>query len=142
MEGFFSPSETVDDEGFEVHEVDTRSRRRRRSPRKPLLAGRLWRKPREPWLWTYEKAPRPAAQRSRKARPEVAYADFASYEDVSFQGQGNLAHSARPYGSRPSHSAPGFVGPHDSVRRSLDGPRREAASRRLDARRRTSSRLS
>ena len=116
-----------------------RKERQPRKSRKPLLAGRLWRAPREPWLWTYSKPRRPA-QRSRRAVSDVAYVDFEA-DDVLYATEGNLAHSSRPPGSRSPHSAPHFVGPHDSVRRGTAAGR-EAVRRRHEAERRSGSRLS
>ena len=139
-ESFFAPG----DEPLESQDFDSGSRRPRRPrrERKPLLAGRLWRKPREPWLWTYEKSRRPAAVRSRRVPVEVAYSDFGVDDDVLYETQGSLARSPRSYGSRSSHSGPGFVGPHDSLRRSHDAARPEVGSRRVEARRATRARLS
>ena len=121
----------------EISDEPVRRPARRRKERKPLLAGRLWRAPREPWLWTYSK-PRRQAQRSRRVTSDVEYVDFARPEDVLYANEGNHAYASRPAGSRSPHSAPPFVGPHDSVRRGTG----DAAARRQEARRRTGSRLS
>ena len=112
---------------------------RSRRKREPLLAGRLWAKPRDPWLWTYDKKPRRSAAKTR-SRADVEYVDFAE-NDVVYAAEGNLAHSG--YGTRSPQSSPNFAGPRGSASRGgLDPAQREAAKRRLEVRRRTGSRLS
>ena len=136
---FFAPEVTahqIDAPAEEV--VERRPASRRRKQRTPLLAGRLWRKPREPWLWTYSKPRRPSS-----ADSDVSYVDFGTREDVVYASEGNLAHSSRPFGSRSPHSVPAFAGPHDSVRRATsEHSGRDAYARRQEARRRTGARLS
>ena len=137
---FFAPEVTahqIDAPAEEV--VERRPASRRRKQRTPLLAGRLWRKPREPWLWTYSKPRR----RPSSADSDVSYVDFGTREDVVYASEGNLAHSSRSFGSRAPHSVPAFAGPHDSVRRGTsEHSGRDAYARRQEARRRTGARLS
>ena len=124
----------------EVEAVEKPSPRvRSRSRREPILAGRLWRKPREPWFWTYEKKATPGLRASR-IEDEVEYVDFSAQE-VHYV-EGNLARSAHAYGQRSHQTSPSFTGPRGPARRSgLDPAKREAAKRRLEVRRRAGSRL-
>lgn len=121
----------------EVYEED-RPRRRTRKQRQPLLAGRLWAKPKEPWLWTYNKKPRRSASRPSR-RDEVEYVDFAAEDDLVYAAEGNLARSG--YGPRSPQR--NFAGPSGSASRGgLDATRRDAAKGRIEMRRHTGSRLS
>lgn len=139
----FAPEVQGHDMGVELEESReepvrrprARKPRSERGPRKPLLAGRLWRAPREPWLWTYSKPRRRPAQRSRRVASDLEYADFSTPEDVRYATEGNLSYSTRPT-TRSPHSTPPFVGPHDSVRRETG----EVATRRQEPRSRTGSR--
>ncbi len=122
----------------DLYEHEPVAEPRRRKKREPILAGRLWVKPREPWLWTYKKKQR--SQRVRRA--EVEYVDFAAQDDVVYASEGNLAHSSS-YGSRSPRSSRNFAGPRRApARTSLDQARRDAAKERIEMRRRTGSRLS
>ena len=109
-----------------------RKPRAERDPRFVTLFGRpLWRRPKEPWFWTYD-TPRtsrrhPAVGRMPEPRPVAAV-------------EGNLARSDRIPG-RHSHM-PVFAPPRTRQRESLDPARREAAKLRVEARRRTGTRLS
>ena len=139
---FFGHSADWDEPAYEADEAYAEERprvRKQRRKREPLLAGRLWAKPREPWLWTYEtKKPR-----SRRAahRSEIEYLDFAAQDDLVHAAEGNFARSG--FGSRSPHSERNFAGPRGSASRDgLDSARREAARRRLEVRRHTASRFS
>ena len=126
----------------ESETVEPPSSPRPRLKRRPLLAGRLWRQPREPWLWTYSKPRRPLSQ-TRSTLPEVSYVDIPAHDDVRYVSDRGLARSPQTYGSRSPKASPTFAGPHRSARRAaLDPARREAAKRRLEVRRRTGTRLS
>lgn len=119
--------------------VDHRPRRvKPRRARRPLLAGRLWAKPREPWLWTYEKN-KPRSHRARRAA-DVEYIDLTAEEDLVHAAEGNLARAGS--GRRSPRPERDLAGPHGSASRSgLEPNRREAATRRVEARRHTASRL-
>lgn len=126
---------------FEEMWEDERPRSRTRKHREPLLAGRLWRKPREPWFWTYEKKPArvPRAPRVER-RDELVNFSAPEMHDVA---EADLARSANASRYRSSHTTPSFHGPRGPVGRAgLDPAKREAAKRRIEARRRTGSRLS
>lgn len=113
-------------------------RARPRVRREPLLAGRLWRKPREAWFWTYEK--QASRQGTSRFEEEVAYVDFSA-QDAHYVAEGNLARSAPDYGRRSPHASPSFKGSRGPARRAgLDPAKREAAKRRLEVRRRAGSR--
>lgn len=121
----------------EIYEED-RPRRKTRKQREPLLAGRLWAKPREPWLWTYEKK-KPRSSQAARRRSEIEYVDFASENELVYAAEGNLARSG--YGPRSPQR--NFAGPSGSASRGgLEPARRDAAKRRLEVRRHTGSRLS
>lgn len=109
-----------------------------RARREPLLAGRLWRKPRQPWFWTYEnQTPHRGTSRYEE---EVEYVDFSAQE-AHYVAEGNLARSTHDYGRRSPHASPSFTSSRGPARRAgLDPAKREAAKRRLDLRRRAGSR--
>lgn len=112
-------------------------RTRTRARREPLLAGRLWRKPREPWFWTNEKQ---TPRRPSRYEEEVEYVDFSAQE-AHHVAEGNLARSAHDYGRRSRHASPSFTSSRGPARRAgLDPAKREAAKRRLEVRRRAGSR--
>lgn len=114
-----------------------RTHPRIRSRREPLLAGRLWRKPREPWFWTYEKE---TSRQPARYEEEVEYVDFSAQE-AHHVAEGNLARSAHDYGRRSRHASPSFTSSRGPARRAgLDPAKREAAKRRLEVRRRAGSR--
>ena len=118
---------------------EERSESKKRTKREPLLAGRLWRKPREPWFWTYEKKA-PRARAPRVERDE--YVDFFEPQ-VNHVVDGGQPRSAHAYRYRSPHASPSFTHPRGVVGRSgLDPNKREAAKRRIEARRRTGSHLS
>ena len=103
-----------------------------------LFGNRLWRRPREPWFWTYDKVP------ARAARAAASTADVARFEPHAQMPavEGNLARSDR-FPHQPSTHMPVFAPPRGRSRNaSLDPQRREAAKLRLEARRRTGARLS
>lgn len=111
--------------------------RQPRARREPLLAGRLWRKPREPWFWTYEEQ---TPRRPSRYEEEVEYVDFSAQE-AHHVAEGNLARSAHDYGRRSRHASPSFTSSRGPARRAgLDPAKREAAKRRLEVRRRAGSR--
>ena len=113
-------------------------RTRPQTPREPLLGGRLWRKPREPWFWTYEK--KSSQLGTARYEEEIEYVDFSS-QDVHYVAEGNLARSAHDYGRRSRHASPSFTSSRGPARRAgLDPAKREAAKRRLEVRRRAGSR--
>jgi hypothetical protein len=147
IDDFFGPPSrsSSSNNGWTDEPIEEAERPVARSPRKkrrPLLAGRLWREPREPWLWTYSKPRRPVS-RGGSLRSEAAYVDFPVHDDVRYVSDRGLARSPQTYGSRSPQASPTFAGPHRSARRTaLDPARREAAKRRLEVRRRTGTRLS
>ena len=105
-----------------------------------LNGRRLWRRPREPWLWTYEKPARPARAEAGVAAPAPELARFDARGRLAVEG--NLARSDRVPGRHSTHM-PVFAPPRGRGRDgSLDPQRREAAKLRLEARRRTGARLS